>query len=262
MELPILVLHVSGGSLAILAGYVAICVAKGASLHRRSGTVFVYAMALMGLSGLLVALLRDKPGSMAGGPLAAYFTITALTTVRPVRRAFEGAMLVIPTAVGILGVLQVAEYRAAGRSVTPDGVPVAMLAFLSTICLIAAVSDVRVLRTGPLTGASRIARHLWRMCFAFWMATGSFFLGQMDEFPAALQQPALMAIPALVPLVAMLYWLWRVRLRRRMSGLHTLVRHVEPLAILPAQHPPVLHPGADVGAAGRQLEDLHLARTE
>ena len=47
------------------------------------------------------------------------------------------------------------------------------------------MGDIRVLRSGPLTGASRIARHLWRMCFSLFVATGSFFLGQADELPDA-----------------------------------------------------------------------------
>lgn len=57
------------------------------------------------------------------------------------------------------------------------------------------------------------------MCFGFWIATGSFFLGQMDEFPAWLQRPALMAIPAMLPLVLMIYCLWRIRIRRALAGL-------------------------------------------
>ena len=38
--------------------------------------------------------------------------------------------------------------------------------------------------------AQRIARHLWRMCFAFFIATGSFFLGQQDILPKAVQRLA------------------------------------------------------------------------
>jgi hypothetical protein len=56
------------------------------------------------------------------------------------------------------------------------------------------------------------------MCFAFWIATGSFFLGQMDEFPVWLQKPALMMIPAMLPLVLMAYWLLRVNSVRAASA--------------------------------------------
>jgi uncharacterized membrane protein len=106
------------------------------------------------------------------------------------------------------------------------GGPVPMIMLLGTVILGAAIGDVRRLRAPLRTASARIVRHLWRMCWAFWIATGSFFIGQMDEFPAWLQSFALMAIPAFLPLVLMAYWLWRVRIRRVMARL-TLVR-VEP----------------------------------
>jgi hypothetical protein len=104
-----------------------------------------------------------------------------------------------------------------------SGVPVPMIIFMAAVALLSAASDIRLLRGAVNTGRSRIARHLWRMCFALWIAAGSFFLGQMDEFPAWLQRPALMAIPAMLPLVLMLFWLWRIRIRRALAGL--VLRH-------------------------------------
>ena len=210
MDSVTLVLHVAAGSLAILAGYVATAAAKGARLHRRAGMTFVYAMVVMGLSGFVVALMRDIQGSLTGGPLAAYFVITALTTVRPGSRRVDLALIAVPLAVCVFGVLRAVESYAAGRA-SVDGVPNPMILLFAAIALLAAIGDVRSLRVGGLTGSRRIARHLWRMCFAFWIATGSFFLGQMDEFPARLQNAALLALPALFPLLAMAWWLWRVR---------------------------------------------------
>ena len=100
-----------------------------------------------------------------------------------------------------------------------NGVPVPMIALFSLVELGGAVGDTRLLLGRVLTGSQRIVRHLWRMCFAFWIATGSFFIGQMDEFPKALQHFGIVALPAFFPLLAMFYWLWRIKLRRRMSGL-------------------------------------------
>ena len=57
------------------------------------------------------------------------------------------------------------------------------------------------------------------MTFALFMATGSFFLGQADEFPESLRiWPALWVL-ALAPLVMLAYWMWRVRLKRSVQGL-------------------------------------------
>lgn len=43
------------------------------------------------------------------------------------------------------------------------------------------------------------------------IATASFFLGQADEFPAALRNPALLAMPVVAVLLLLVYWTVRVR---------------------------------------------------
>ena len=218
METASLVVHITAGILAILAGYVAIFAAKGAGLHRRSGMIFVYAMIVMGLAATAVAIFRDLPGSLLGGPLAAYFVITALTTVRPIDRRLDILMLALVSIVSVLSFARVVEATSQGRT-SVNGVPVAMTLLFAVVTLLAAISDVRLMRGAVLAKPSRIASHLWRMCFGFWIATGSFFIGQMGKFPVWLQKPALMAIPAMLPLVLMAYWLWRIRARRVLASL-------------------------------------------
>ena len=80
------------------------------------------------------------------------------------------------------------------------------------------IGDLRMLRSGALRGVARIGRHLWRMSLALFVATMSFFLGQADEIPEALRLPPLLALPIVAVLVTMLYWLWRVRVRRTFRG--------------------------------------------
>jgi peptidoglycan/LPS O-acetylase OafA/YrhL len=63
---------------------------------------------------------------------------------------------------------------------------------------------------GRIQGARRIPRHLWRMCFALWIAATSFLLGQAEEFPTQLRIYPLLAVPMLLVFMLMLYWLVRV----------------------------------------------------
>ena len=56
----------------------------------------------------------------------------------------------------------------------------------------------------------RVVRHLWRMCVSFFVATGSFFLGQQQVFPKAWRGSAVWFIPAFLPLIVMIYWLVRL----------------------------------------------------
>lgn len=76
--------------------------------------------------------------------------------------------------------------------------------------LLAAFGGARMLLSPNMPWAQRIARDLWRMCLALWIAAASFFLGQADEFPEALRIMPLLYTPVLLVLVVMFYWLARV----------------------------------------------------
>ena len=85
--LPWVIAHIAAGCLAILAGYTAVLAAKGGTLHRRVGTVFVASM-LIGTSVavyLAVSLLGELPmqiPNIAAGTLAFYLTLSAYMTVK------------------------------------------------------------------------------------------------------------------------------------------------------------------------------------
>jgi hypothetical protein len=50
------------------------------------------------------------------------------------------------------------------------------------------------------------------MCFAFFIATGSFFLGQQDVMPQAVQGSPVLFVLAFAPFAVMAFWLVRLRL--------------------------------------------------
>ena len=57
------------------------------------------------------------------------------------------------------------------------------------------------------------------MCYGLFIATGSFFLGQPQVFPEPLRNGPVLITLALAPLLVLLYWLWRVRIRRTFRGI-------------------------------------------
>ena len=71
---------------------------------------------------------------------------------------------------------------------------------------------------GGETDGKRIVRHLWRMCFGLFIATGSFFLGQQQVFPAFVRGSNALFVPAILPLVLMIFWLIRVRFKNAHGG--------------------------------------------
>jgi hypothetical protein len=106
--------------------------------------------------------------------------------------------------------------KAAAGPPQPDVAPgPGVVLALGGLCLLAALLDLNVILRGPLSRPQRISRHLWRMCFAFFIATGSFFLGQQDVLPKAVRGSPVLFVLALAPLVLMLFWLVRVRIPKR-----------------------------------------------
>ena len=97
--------------------------------------------------------------------------------------------------------------------------------FIATVLILAAAGDVRIMRSGMPRGGPRLARHLWRMCFALFIAAGSFF-SIRERVAKILPEPfttaPMRALPILLVFGAMFYWLWRVRRRR---PLPVVVRH-------------------------------------
>ena len=221
MLLPI---HIAAGGLAIVLGAIALSVKKGGSLHRGSGMLFVYAMLVMGFSASLLGLRKSvNDGNVYTGLLTAYFVGTALTTVRPVAwwtKIVNTAGLAI-AGLFSLGSVSNGVMLINRPGLSDGGVPFRTIGVMSvvvgTVLFLAALGDVRVMRSGVLRGAPRLRRHLWRMCFALFIAMGSFF-SIRERVAAILPDPLasgpLRLLPILLLFGAMFYWLWKLRGRR------------------------------------------------
>ncbi len=69
----------------------------------------------------------------------------------------------------------------------------------TTVLAIAAIADVKVVLAGGITGAPRIARHLWRMCLGLTLATGSAFTNGFSRFlPGPHHVPPVFFLPQFV----------------------------------------------------------------
>ena len=214
----LLPIHILGGMLALVFGYIALAVTKGAAWHRKAGIGFVIAMIVMSLTGALMGAIKFNRGNMLAGALTFYFVVTGFLAVKRVPRARQieiGAMC----AAFVLGGLAVwagVWLAQRGRLEAPP------MFLFAAMAIVAAIGDAKMLRRGvELTGKPRIKRHLGRLCFAMWVAAASFFWGPKGRVPEIIYYPALLPIPVLTPIAAMLYWRWRLRGRKPVRGIQT-----------------------------------------
>ena len=213
----LLVLHIGGGTVGLASGVVALAARKGGRLHSASGRIFMVAMLSMATVGAAVAPFMADPVSTVAGIMTLYLLLSSWLTVkrRPgeIGRAELFAALV-PLGVAFAGAtfMLMASKDPSG---TVDGQPPSAFYMFVIVGAIAAASDLKLILRRGVAGAERLARHLWRMCTALFVASGSLFLGQPQVFPAAIRHSSLMFLPALAPLLVLIFWMIRVRLVRR-----------------------------------------------
>jgi hypothetical protein len=209
------------------------CFRKGSRRHVVAGRVFVASMLIMGAFAAYLAVVRNQPNNIGGGILTVYLVGTAWLTAR--RRDGETShwdwvWLLIPLANGILLWMTGVKVLRSGHS-SLGGVPVGMMFFLGSVCLLAAAGDVRMLLRGGVFGAKRIARHLWRMCFGLFIAAGSFFLGGSNRplrllstvglgkyLSPAIFGTTLYLVLTILPLILLIFWLVRVHFTKAYNG--------------------------------------------
>lgn len=205
-------IHIVAAILAVLAGAVALYAPKGSLLHRRSGMVFAISMLVMTSSAVIIAgFLRPNKMNVVAGLLTFYLVATGwLAIKRPVEqiRGLAIGFMVLALMASAYAFNVGFDVMAAGGSM--DGIPPQPLFIFGIVGLIAALGDARMLRAGSIQGGRRLARHLWRMTFAMLIATGSGFLGQAKFFPEPIRESGLLAVPVLLVLSMLVYWMVRV----------------------------------------------------
>jgi uncharacterized membrane protein len=216
------IVHVSAGLVGILAGAAAISTRKGERLHRAFGNVFFIAMLTMaGVAGVLAVVLVARGVTaqwinVFAGAFTLYLVGTAWGAVkRPagtVGRFEVGAFLAGAgiAAIALFGILPM-TLGPAGRE---SGIPMEVPLMFASVAMLGAGMDLKVVLGHGISGAQRIARHLWRMCVGWFIATGSFFLGQEKDMPAFLHGSPILLILGFAPLPLLLFWMFRVRLGR------------------------------------------------
>jgi uncharacterized membrane protein len=226
MRLPLLILHILAGTVGLLSGTVAIAVRKGGRLHRASGNIFTVAMLTLACSALCLAIMKSQHGNIIGSFITFYMIATAWLAGR--RRSI-GRLDLAALLVGASGAVAVIALGFWILHHPDKNSPAAMCFFMAAVLLLAVAGDIRMLARGGLSGRPRITRHLWRMCFGLFIATGSFFLGQQQVFPAFLRGSVFLTVLAVLPFPLMIYWLIRVRF----SNAYQVQQRPTPIAAAP-----------------------------
>src|SRR3984957_19785262 len=155
--LPILFLHVCAGTVGLLSGTAAMFFRKGSPRHIQAGKVFVVAMLIMAVGAVYLGVVKNQPSNIGGGIITFYLIGTGWLTARRKEgetSRLDWVALAIPLVVGtVTWVHGIAVIRTGATS--ENGVPVGMSFFMGSICVLAALGDVRMLLRGGVFRAKR-----------------------------------------------------------------------------------------------------------
>jgi uncharacterized membrane protein len=217
----LLLLHISSAVVGLLSGFLAMSLRKGSGWHGAAGNIFFVAMLSMSASAAFLSVFH-KPNMLntVVSLLTFYLVATAWWAAR--NRGgrlgiFDLGAFVFVLAVAVTGLATGFEAANSVRG-TRDGMSASIYFVFGSIALVCSVSDLRMFARGSLLGAYRIARHLWRMGSALLIATLSFFPGQARQLPQWLRENELMFVPHVLLVGAMVFWMYRVKRRKRGAG--------------------------------------------
>ena len=213
MTSPLLILHIASGTVGVLSGFVAAFLKKGSRRHGLAGNIFFVSMTLLATSGAYLAWRKSQPTNVAGGAMTFYMVTTAWLAAK--RRDWGIGLLdwaSLPIAFTLAAVEGIwgAQAVMSPTGMKYDAPPWPFFVF-GIVAAIATVGDLRMLVRGGIAGTQRVARHLWRMCFALFVASASIFLARPHLFPAVLRRTGVLALLGCLPLLLLIFWMIRVR---------------------------------------------------
>lgn len=208
--------HIIGGTVGLLSGAIAVLVAKGSTPHRIAGNIFFVFMLIMSGTGAFLAYFEPAAASVVAGLLTFYMVATGWATVMRREKTigpFEVIAFFWAVGVAYYG-LSAGMEAAASEAGRKDGFPAGLYYAFGGITAFAALMDITMIARRGLAGRQRIARHLWRMCFALLMATSSFFLGQSQVIPEPIRILPVLITPVFAVIGVLFFWLARVLFTR------------------------------------------------
>jgi hypothetical protein len=215
--LIILAIHIAAGAASVCAGLGAIFLEKGGRGHRACGKIFTVAMVIMAGCAAYIAF-RIGSVTVGGALLTIYLVASSWSTIRraPMELTFYDWIGTVFVALIAATNLWFGEKALLSPTGVINGFPAPPFLVSGLIALVATIGDVRVMIRRGIDGRARIARHLWRMCVALFIAFGSLMTqGLRHVLPDSVRGTplhwALILVPGLSVLIVMIFWLIRVR---------------------------------------------------
>lgn len=209
----LLLVHITSATLGVLSALLAMSLRKGSGLHGAAGTLFSLSMLVMSATGAyLGAFVKPVMITVIVGLLTFYLVATGWMAASRKGRApgfIDIAALLFAMIIGAASLISGIEASSSPNG-CKDQIPAGFYFFYGCVALLFAASDVRMVARGGVFGSRRIARHVWRMCFAILISTLSLFPGPQRLVAQLLRETAVPWLPHLLLIASMIFWISRL----------------------------------------------------
>ena len=211
-DLIVWAIHAPAGTLVLVTAVVAMFAKKGGVLHRKAGSCFTASMMVMLVSGIAAAYLKDSVDDMMLGAIVLYTVFTAWLTVY--HKKNETGLLEGVALIWVVGFAIAAFSISMGWHAVE--VPPSAYLIWGGLAILCALGDIRNLYQSGLSGTQRIIRHVWRVGFSLLWAALAFtdkIVKMVGANLKSMQEEQLLlivAIPAMLILITILYWIARI----------------------------------------------------
>ena len=196
-------IHATLGSIAFIAGFIAIITKKGGNAHKKSGIVFYYSMLAAALSALVIAVLpkHESPFLFTIGVFSSYFIITGYRALRfkksNISLTLDKLIAVFMILTGIVMIVYPFIYTGKLNIV---------LTIFGTIGIIFATRDLMLFKNAKKLRKGWLKMHIGKMLGGYISAVTAFIV--VNQFIPGI---AGWLVPSVFGVAYMNYWFWKLR---------------------------------------------------
>ncbi|WP_430412626.1 DUF2306 domain-containing protein [Kordia sp.] len=195
-------IHATLGSIAFIAGFIAIITKKGGNAHKKSGIVFYYTMLFSAVSALVIAVLpkHENPFLFTIGLFSSYFIITGYRALRFKKSNISLTLDKIISAFMLLTGIVMILYP-----LILNGKINIVLTVFGTIGIIFATRDLMLFKNANKLRKSWLKLHIGKMLGGYISAVTAFIV--VNQFIPGI---AGWLIPSVFGVAYMNYWFWKL----------------------------------------------------
>lgn len=208
------------GCISIIAGFTAFAARKGNAVHRAAGVIFIVAMVLLTASGLWLSIAREILFTVFLSAIAFHAVATGWAAAALEKPFGRLTTKVSPALSGsiVLGAVYGDMRAAAAPSGMLNDLPPGAFYTVAGISFFIFVFDIVFVLAEDPAEQRRLTRHLWRMGFSFFLATGIFFFGNNHVLPEMLRMPVFLSAPVIAVVLWTLFYTFSTRFSKRAPG--------------------------------------------